>query len=330
MGERPCASLPKNFISYGHGGWLQVAGKEYTMAKMTLKDLSDKYFLSNDYRSLSYKSQVDYSYFMNVVLDTIVEKKSLSTTNVKYMTGAKARQAYEQWLTRGVQMANHVCAVARKMYSFGMEMGYVETNPFATFKRRATKPRKVVWTREQISKFLDTCYSDFQYRSLGLIAQMSYELCQRIGDMRTLRFDTIDFDNRVLNLEQSKRGALVHLPLEDSLYEMLCQQKADFDFQEYVAPYPIPRNGSYSPYKLDRLSRHARDAITLAGLPNSLRIADLRRTGTTEMVEAGVPMGQIMAVTGHANPSSVKPYTKNTYTSAENALTARKKHVTST
>jgi len=48
------------------------------------------------------------------------------------------------------------------------------------------------------------------------------------------------------------------------------------------------------------------------------------------MVEAGVTMGQIMSVTGHANPSSVKPYMKNTYSSAESALTARNIHVKST
>ena len=159
---------------------------------------------------------------------------------------------------------------------------------------------------------------------------MAYEWCQRVGDMRMLKFSYIDFDNHVLNLEQSKRGAVVHLPIEDDLYEMLVQQKEDFGFQEYGAPYFQPQNGGYSPYKLDRLSRHAREAITLAGLPNTLRIADLRRTGTTEMVEAGVTMGQIMAVTGHASPNSVKPYMKNTYTSAENALTARKNHVKST
>ena len=42
------------------------------------------------------------------------------------------------------------------------------------------------------------------------------------------------------------------------------------------------------------------------------------------MVDAGVPMGQIMSVTGHANPQSVKPYMKNTFTSANLALKARK------
>jgi hypothetical protein len=62
-----------------------------------------------------------------------------------------------------------------------------------------------------------------------------------------------------------------------------------------------------------------------AGLSDELRLADLRRTGVTEMVEAGVGMGQIMSVTGHANPSSVKPYMKNTLKSAELALTTRRK-----
>ena len=51
----------------------------------------------------------------------------------------------------------------------------------------------------------------------------------------------------------------------------------------------------------------------------------MRRTGTTEMVEAGVPIGQIMSVTGHANPQSLKPYMKNTLTSATEACRLRLK-----
>jgi integrase len=70
--------------------------------------------------------------------------------------------------------------------------------------------------------------------------------------------------------------------------------------------------------------------LDLCGLPKELRIADLRRTGTTEMVEAGVSMAQIMSVTGHSTPNSVKPYMKNTYASAENALTKRETYVKST
>jgi len=111
---------------------------------------------------------------------------------------------------------------------------------------------------------------------------------------------------------------------------MLTQQKEDFGFQTYVAPRTSPVHGEYEPYSIDRLGKAARVVMRLAGLSDELRLMDLRRTGTTQMVEAGVPMGQIMSVTGHSNPQSVKPYMKNTYASANNALTARKSHGKST
>jgi len=134
----------------------------------------------------------------------------------------------------------------------------------------------------------------------------------------------------VLNLQQSKRRAIVHLPISEDLLAMLVEQREAYGFQDYVTPYPTAIRGSYEPYSLYKLSKVARKVMNLCGLPDELRISDLRRTGTTEMVEAGVSMGQIMSVTGHANPNSVKPYMKNTYASAENALTTRKKYAIST
>mgnify|MGYP006242575735 FL=1 len=61
-------------------------------------------------------------------------------------------------------------------------------------------------------------------------------------------------------------------------------------------------------------------------LPDELKLMDLRRTGVTEMVDSGVPMGQIMSVTGHTNVQSVKPYLKHTFESAKNALNTRRKY----
>ena len=293
------------------------------MTKLNLNDLTNKYFLSNDFNSLADKTKHDYQYCAGVLLDTEVDGKKMAEICLTKMTGATARRAYEVWLGRGTYLANAVCAVARKMYSFGTEMGYAENNPFTTFKRKTTHVRNITWTKEQVRKFLNYAYGDFKYRNLGLIVQMAYEWCQRVGDMRLLQFSSIDFDKGVLNLEQSKRRSVVHLPISINLLEMLKKQAEDYGFQPYVAPYPTVMKGTYSPYTMQRLSKVAILVIQLAELPNELRISDLRRTGTTEMVEAGVPMGQIMSVTGHANPQSVKPYMKNTYASAENALTLR-------
>lgn len=290
---------------------------------MNLKELSEKYYLSSDFNSLADKTKVDYQYCCSRLLDTEVDGNFMAEMCLTKLNGATARRGYEVWLNRGTFSANAICSVARKIYSFAMEMGYAETNPFSTFKRKATQVRKVVWTKEQVKQFLDTAYSKFRWRNIGLIVQMSYEWCQRVGDMRMLEFQNIDFDKQILNLEQSKRRALVHLPISDELTEMLQQQHQEFGFQKYAAPYPYPFKGLYKTYSLTRLSKVARDVMNASELPKELRIADLRRTGTTEMVEAGVPMGQIMSVTGHANPSSVKPYMKNTLASAENALTKR-------
>jgi integrase len=293
---------------------------------MNINNLADKYYLSNDFNTLADKTKVDYKYCFSILLSTEVDGKSMAGISLTKMTGAIARRAYEEWLGRGIYLANAVTAVSRKMYSFGMEMGYAETNPFSTFKRKTPHARNTVWTKEQLVQFLDVAYSEFKYRNIGLIVQMAYEWCQRVGDMRMLQFTTIDFDKSVLNLQQSKRRSIVHLPISLDLLEMLKQQKEEYDFQPYVAPYPTAKRGVYSPYSIVRLSKVARTVLNLAGLPTDLRISDLRRTGTTEMVEAGVSMGQIMSVTGHANPQSVKPYMKNTYASAENALTLRNNH----
>ena len=94
------SSLIKIFVATIIGGRRRFR-KGVGMSKITLDDLSNKYFLSNDYKTLAYKTQLEYDYYMRVLLATKVEGKALSSTNVKYMTGAKARQAYEQWLQRG-------------------------------------------------------------------------------------------------------------------------------------------------------------------------------------------------------------------------------------
>ena len=63
-----------------------------------------------------------------------------------------------------------------------------------------------------------------------------------------------------------------------------------------------------------------------SGLPKELTAMDMRRTAITEMVEAGVDTTQIMAVSGHNSPQSMRPYIKHTFKSANNALARRESY----
>ena len=296
---------------------------------MKLSKLVQDYFSSYDFNNLRDESAKQYNYYARQFLDTTVSGINFFDIKVSNLTTRLAKLAYNQWCDRGITTANHTMAVARIIFNHGVRMEICNVNPFSTVRRRTVQPRKVGWSREYIKKFLNTAYSDYNSRNIGLIAHMAYEWCQRLGDMRVLKFENIDFNERVVHIEQSKRRADVHLPIEDDLFDMLVQQNDEFGFQEYVAPRPKPIKGKYVPYSLYKLPLHARNLMDKAALPKELRLSDLRRTGTTEMVEAGVGMAQIMSVTGHSNPQSVKPYMKNTLASADYALTKRKNAGTS-
>ena len=287
------------------------------MRAIPLKKLVKLYLQSSEFNRLRDQTKLDYTRFLKILTDTLGE------TTASVVSGKDARMAYEEWVTRGIHLANHVAAVAGIVYRHGQDMEYVKSNPFTLVRKLSPVARNTVWTQDQVRQFLDVAYGDFVYRNVGLIVQMAYEWCQRVGDMRMLTWDSIDFNTRRLRLLQSKRGAEVQLPISDALLDMLTEQQQDFDFQKYVAPMPSPKGGEYKPFSMERLSKIGRKIMRQAELPDELRLMDLRRTGTTEMVEAGVPLPQIMSVTGHANPQSVKPYIKNTYLSANSALTAR-------
>lgn len=287
----------------------------------TINELVDVYYSSNNFSMLRERSQKDYRYFLSVLVEEFGE------CDYQSVTSKQAKHSYEAWVKRGISFANHVCTVASLVYRYAIDMEYTVVNPFASVRRKTPIQRKVVWAEADITNFLDTAYSQFEWRSIGLIVHMAYEWCQRLGDMRMLQWSNIDLPNSKLFLEQSKRRAQVTLPIGEDLHEMLTQQEQDFGFQDYVAPRVLAVQGAYHPYSVERLSKVGRLVMREAGLDDTLRLMDLRRTGTTQMVEAGVPMGQIMSVTGHSNPQSVKPYMKNTYASANNALTTRKSYV---
>jgi len=289
-------------------------------------DLAADYYKSYEFNNLRDETKKQYQYHIGIMLDTVIDGKAIRDRQCDKVSSRLVKLAYNQWCERGVQIANHVLSSSRILFNHGLNMEMALVNPFLAVKKRSVKPRRTVWTKEQVQTFLNTAYGDYSTRNVGLIAQMAYEWCQRLGDMRMLQWDSLHFDKARVHIEQSKRRAEVFLPISDDLLDMLSQQKDDFGFQPYVAPMTLPIRGVYQPYTLHRLPKVARRIMRDAGLPEELRLSDLRRTGTTEMVDAGVGMAQIMSVTGHANPQSVKPYMKNTFTSADLALTARKNH----
>ena len=289
----------------------------------TVGQIVEFYLNSNHFANLKGNTQKQYEAHLNAVLATRVLGKRLEDYRARSLKAQHTNLAYQEWLKIGIRTANYRKAALSTAWKYCMRLDIMENDPVKLIKTTSDQPRKVRWTREQVSTFLDTAYSDFKWRSIGLIVHMAYECAQRVGDMRVLTWDKVDLDAQRIDLTQSKRGADVHLPIPEALTAMLQQQKDDFGFQTYVAPKTTPVAGAYVPYPVDQIDDAINEVKDAAGLPKNITAMDLRRTAITEMVEGGADLAQIMQVSGHRSPDSVKPYMVNTFSGAKTALAKR-------
>ena len=281
------------------------------------------YLHSDAFLRLAPSSQKDYERALDAVCDTRVERKTLGKYRCADLKVRHMTQAYDKWLSVGVRTANYRKTALSAAWKHAMRYDVVAHNPVQFIKTQSTKPRRVKWTRDYVTTFLETAYSDFRWRSIGLIVHMAYDWGQRVGDMRVLTWDKLDLNECRLDMTQSKRHAEVHLPISAGLCSMLRQQKEDFGFQDWVVPKPNPVAGAYVPYPIDQIAPTINAVLAEANLPHELTAMDLRRTAVTEMMEGGVDLAGIMQVTGHQNIASVKPYMVNTFSGASKALAAR-------
>lgn len=282
------------------------------------------YYASNKFKALKGQTQVNYEYALRDLCAATYEGKKLGDMRMKDIGVKHCDFVYQQWVTKGVTTANSKRRISSVVFNFALKLEAITRNPMALIDTQGTKPRRVKWNKDQIKAFLTVAYSEYRYRSIGLIVHMAYEWCQRVGDIRTITWDSIDLEAQRVTITQSKRGATVYLPITNGLARMLKQQKQEFSkYTEYVVPHHRSSDNAWRCYSAQQIAELVNEVKTKANLPVELKAWDLRRTGITELVEAGVDLASIMQVSGHASAQSVMPYLVNTYEGAKNALSKR-------
>lgn len=289
-----------------------------------VEDLFKSYINSIGYKALSQKSKTDYVYYLKQWFHDTTVAQELYRTRLCDIATPMCQRIYDKHAENSISLANHTLAVYRLLFSFAIRNGFTKHNPFTEVSRRQDKPRRVVWEKKHIKQFMDKAFTKYEWRNIGLLVYMAYSWGQRLGDMRLLTWDNYNADTGVMKLEQSKRRARVEIPTSAALREMLTQQKADIGWQKYIVPSPIgDGSGGFKPYTLLQLAKVGGTIMRESGIPEHLKMMDMRRTAVTEMIEAGVPLTNVMSVTGHATTHSLTPYIKNTLKSASVAQDMR-------
>ena len=285
--------------------------------KSKVSDLIKSYMHSLDFDKLSKKAKYDYPYYLKRWYQSRTAGTTLINTRLADLSAPICQRIYDEHAAHSKSLANHVLAVYKVIFNYAIRNGFTTFNPFKPVKTQTVRPRRVVWEREHIKRFMDMAFSKYEWRNVGLLVYMAYSWGQRLGDMRTLKWSNYNVETGVLELEQSKRRARVTIPTNQDLRNMLTQQHADFGWQAYIAPSTRKgAGGTLLPFSLTRLSKIGKAIMQEAGLPEDLQLMDMRRTAVTEMVQVGVPLPNIMALTGHATPHSLTPYMRNTLKSA--------------
>ncbi len=289
-----------------------------------LSEVIKSYENSLSFAKLVPMTQQSYLYYLKMWYQSRIGGVPLLWAKLEDIQTPMCQRVYEEHAAHSVSLANHSLAVYRLLFNYAIRQGYTNYNPFSKVQRRIEKARKTVWSKDDVKAFLDVAYSHFKWRNAGLIVQMAYEWGQRMGDMRMLKWVDYNTETGVLTLEQSKRRARITLPTSEGLQAMLKQQHEEYGWQQYVAPSNMSdRKGGLVPYSLMNLSRVGDVIKTEANISVDIKLMDLRRTAVTEMIEAEVPLPNIMAMTGHATPQSVAPYLKHTLKGATVAARMR-------
>jgi integrase len=234
----------------------------------------------------------------------------------KNVTALMVDDFYQQLsVDQTLHCANYTTRVLRRVWNVGLRHSKVLSNPFVQKRMKSTPSRDVVWERDEVKLAIHTADSMGMY-NLGTMMMMCYHLCQRPGDMRQLLWS--NYDGETFRFKQEKTGTDMELDASPDLAARLTTYKSQNPEDLIVPNDSTGRGHNRSSYNTN-LSR-IRDKC---GLSSNLKMADLRRTGATEMAESNCTEDELRAVTGHKSRGMLETYVRPTRRMARSGINKR-------
>ena len=291
----------------------------------TVDGLCERFLKSRFLSKLVLSTQKDYKYFLGCLCKTEIHGVPLGAFKYAKLERATAAMAYDMWCEQGPTHAEHIRSAARRVWNLAdTQWGLLYANPWKGIEPALKPKRDVKWTQDQIQTFLNMAFSRYEWRNVGVCMLLAYELGQRLGDMRTMEWANYTEHTQTLHFIQSKtkkrdEPTRMALKLNPYLSNIMKDQYKDFGDTEFIAPHP----GTGVPYSLTLFSKTGQRIREAAGLPDHLRMMDMRRTAVNESLLQGYSADQVMTMTGHKSLASMKPYIVQDATIANKVVAGR-------
>lgn len=284
----------------------------------TVEGLFRFYFTQPEFTDKAPSTKAHYRYCFKQLMDLRIgsSNKTVGQMFSRNVTVTHVRSIYSDYKdTHSHGMANQMLAVARLVWNVGLSHGKVSFNPWLKARVKAAPAREVVWEQEQVETFIAKA-DEMGLSSIGTWALLGYHFCQRPGDMLDLRWGNLK--GGAARFKQQKTGTKMVIDLTPDLEERLAQLEPGGPDDHILIN---PNTGL--PWARSTANHWFGEIRKAAGLPEGLWLADLRRTGATELAEAGGTEDEIRSVTGHQSRDLLKIYVRPTDKIARNAMNKR-------
>lgn len=212
--------------------------------------------------------------------------------------------------------ARHTVKFLKRVWNVCEMKKKIKGNPWRHLELEADPVSDVVWKESQVDRFISTA-DEMGYPSMGTLAMLCYDLCQRPGDMRQLTWE--EFDGENFEFKQEKTGVKIEIDASPRLIKRLVPLHNKYGQHETIVQYEKTNKG-YDNRKYNFIAAKIRKQCML---PDKLKMKFLRHSGATVLGENGATEDQISAVTGHKSRTMLNIYVKKTKRLASSAQQLR-------
>jgi integrase len=209
---------------------------------------------------------------------------------------------------RSVTSVNREMAALRRMFNVAAKNQFVIRSPFdcgdGLISVAAEVSRDRVLSHAEQERLLEACamrdkQGTQRYTHLKPILICLLETAMRFGEMASLLWKDCDLKARVIVIraENSKTQRQRIVPITPALHAELLALSAGKSLTLDTRVFGIANN-----------VRKSFATVCIAGKVSDFRLHDLRHTGITRMIAAGIPTPEVMKISGHTQVSTFLRY----------------------
>ena len=293
----------KNMAKKVIGSALEGAdpGAEKTKARKkgpTLMDLAEDYFKNYVSKENSFPTTKKYRSYLDNFIEPVGKTPlpDISRQTIKMILVSSEGDGDQPKRTT----SNRVRTMLSKMFSYGIDEGWVEMNPVKSIKPHKLRSREVWAKPNELKALFESIQKESDPFTKGFFQFLLFTTCRK-DEARLMKWADVDLQNKIWTIPNTKNDLPHEVALNNGALSIL------IDMPRMVNPYVFA--GTLPGKPINGVGKIWERIRKRAGLEH-INIHDLRRTVASYLAQDGVNINHIRQVLNHKDTSITGIYAR--------------------